>query len=120
MHRFLLNLPLPQKVFVSNENEAKPAFKRGRNVRKDGNIGSPTNLQEANGKVNMFLCGHPQSEPVVNLLSVYNGIHELIQELQTKVTVLKKSPSALKRQTINYNKQVVLERLLSFPVAHGL
>lgn len=47
----------------------------------------------------MLLCCHPQSEGVMNLFSIHHRVHQLIHELQTKVTVLKERPSALKSQT---------------------
>ena len=71
---------------------------------------SCSNLQEADGKMDMFFRSHPQSERVMNLVSIYHRVHKLIHELQTEVTVLKERPSALRKQTRRLNIQTLLTR----------
>ena len=78
-------------------------------------ISSCSNLQETDGKMDMFFCSHPQSEGVMNLFSIHHRVHKLIHELQTKMTVLKERPSALKTQTRRLNIQT-----LSYVAKHFL
>ena len=60
--------------------------------------------------MDMFFRSHPQSERVMNLVSIYHRVHKLIHELQTEVTVLKERPSALRKQTRRLNIQTLLTR----------
>lgn len=77
---------------------------------------SSSNLQEADRKMVMFFCSHPQSEGVMNLFSIHYRVHELIHELQTKVTVLKQCPSPLKTKTRRLNIQTLSHVAIHFLV----
>lgn len=46
-------------------------------------------LQQCDRKVSVDLGGYPQSEAVVNAVCLRDGVHELVHEIQTQMTVLK-------------------------------
>ena len=81
----------------------RPKHVKRKNQEIFQSILSCSNLQEADGKMDMFFCSHPQSEGVMNLFSIHHRVHKLIHELQTKVTVLEERPSALRKQTKRLN-----------------